>query len=173
MSLMYLSEVCVPGWEGWWEVEAEPKLMVVLSATASLSCFLLVLDSSSLEMALVLQSHPSPPWQQRGLVPAVGQWERQLPGVPQGFFFQPRGSCPGSAGAQSLCHQLSVAAFQAGKGRSGPGSGLPKHSQQTLWEGELVLISCPLIFCSQSNGHFDHVYLKWFLAEFCSKLILF
>lgn len=67
-------------------MEAEPKLMVVLSATASLSCFLLVLDSSSLEMALVLQSHPSPPWQQRGLVPAVGQWERQLPGVPQGFF---------------------------------------------------------------------------------------
>lgn len=116
-------------------VEAEPKLVVVLSAKASLSCLLLVLDSSNLEMALVLQSHPSPPRQPRALDPAVGQWERQLPPSPRAFFARPRGSCPGSAGAQSPCQQLSVAALQAREGRSGPGSGLLKHSSRPCEKG--------------------------------------
>lgn len=65
-----------------------------------------------------------------------GSGSGSCPGAP-GLFFWPHGSCPGSAGAQSPCHQLSVAAFQARKGRSGPGSGLPKHSQQTCEKGSL------------------------------------
>lgn len=84
MSLLYLCQrfclrsVCLGGKAG----ETEPKLMVVLSTRASLSCLLL-------EMALLYKAVLHPHGSRGLLVLAVGQWEGQLPQCLRLFFFLP------------------------------------------------------------------------------------
>lgn len=136
-------------------VETVPKLVVVLSRRASLSCVLLVLDSSSLEMALVLQSHPAPHGSRGLLILQSG-----CPSAP-GLFL------PASWLLPRICwstEPVSTAFCGCSPGQEGSVQ-LWVRAPETLrtnkpCENPHTDFQPHLIFCSQSNGHFDDVYLK-------------
>lgn len=133
-----LSEVCVPGREAWWEVW-RPCLSWWLCFQGeplwAASCWFWTAAAWRWLWYCRATLHP---------MAAEGSWScsRAAP-VPQGFSCRRRGSCLGSAGAQSPCQQHSVAALQARKGQSSCGSGLLKLSAPTSPVKIPIQISSP------------------------------